>query len=315
MNHTGPRLSTSYDSLPFAFCSNHKFNHRTYNSVTIFTCVAVALSSPVAVVGNAFVLAAIWRNSSLRTPSYVFLCGLALTDFCRGLLGQPAYVLYRIAAQTVNKRLYCIANAVAHSIVPYLTTISGLTMTAMAVERWLLMSRRRLTIRRVYIIQGVLLFLAIPYMAVRRLPGMKAYFDRALVPIMDGSIGLCCLVISSVAYFKVFRIIRQHKQQVHANPNMIYSGLTGFNLEKYQKSVYTMLWIMALFLLGFSPYAFSTVLIELLNVSYETSDALLHLSTTLLLMTSSVNPMLYIWRVREIRGEVKQLSRKIFCRL
>lgn len=314
MNHTGPKLSNSYDSLPFDFCSNHKINHTRYNSITIFTCVTVALSSPVAVVGNALVLAAIWRNPSLRTPSYVFLCGLALTDLCIGILGQPAYVLYRIAALIVNKRLYCIANAVAHSIVPYFPTVTGLTMTAMAVERWLLMSRRRLTVRRVYIIQGVLLLIPIPYMALRRLPGMNAYFVTAIVHIMEGSIGLFCLVVSSVAYFKVFRIIRQHKQQVHANTDIIYGGPTGFNLEKYQKSVYTILWIMAMFSLGFSPYAFSAVLMELLNVSNETSTAVLHLSTTFLLMTSSVNPLLYIWRLREIREEVKQLNRKIFCR-
>ena len=314
MNHTGPKLSNSYDSLPFEFCSNHKFNHTRYDSITIFTCVAVALCSPVAVVGNVLVLAAIWRNPSLRTPSYIFLCGLALTDLCTGMLGQPAYVLYRTAVLIENRRLHCIAIAVAHSIVPYFATITGLTMTAMAVERWLLMSHRRLTVKRVYAIQGAFLFITIPYMALRRLPGMKAYFHRAIVSIMDGSLGLFCLVVSSVAYFKVFRIIRLQKQQVHVNGNTIHGGPTGFNLEKYQKSVYTILWIMALFLFGFSPYAFSTVLTELLNVSYETSVAVLHLSTTLILMTSSLNPLLYIWRLREIREEVKQVNRKILCR-
>ncbi|KAJ7353775.1 hypothetical protein OS493_032360 [Desmophyllum pertusum] len=300
INMTNARISSSSDNLPFNFCSNHKFNYTRYESITIFTCVAVALSSPVAVAGNALVLAAIWRNPCLRTPSYIFLGGLAFTDFCTGLLGQPFYVLYRVAELVTDKTLYCIASAIAHSIVPYLIIITGLTITAMAVERWLLMSRRRLTVRRVYIIQGVFLFIPVPYMALRRLPGMKKYFDIPIVPIMEGFIGICCFAISTLAYFKVFRIIRRHKQQVHAN-----TYAASINLEKYQKSVYTILWIMTLFLLSYSPYVFSTVFVELLNVSHETSTAVRHVSTTVMLLSSSLNPFLYIWRLREIRDEVK----------
>ena len=188
-------------------------------------------------------------------------------------------------------------------------------MTAMAVERWLLMSRRRLTVRQVYIILGVFLLIPIPYMALRRLPGMKAYFDIPTIPIlMAGYIGLCCFVVSYVAYFKVFRIIRQHKQQVLASANA-FSSPTSINLQKYQKSVYTILWIMALFVLGFSPYVFSTVFVEVLKISMETSNAVRHVSTVLMLMSSTLNPFLYIWRLIEIREEVKQLTRKIFYRV
>ena len=55
-------------------------------AVFMSVIVAVALLSPVAVVGNGLVLAAIWRNPSLRTPSYILLAGLAITDFCTGLI-------------------------------------------------------------------------------------------------------------------------------------------------------------------------------------------------------------------------------------
>ena len=48
--------------------------------------------SPVAVVGNALVLAAVWRNPSLRTPSYTLLTGLAITDLCTGVVTYPFYV-------------------------------------------------------------------------------------------------------------------------------------------------------------------------------------------------------------------------------
>ena len=313
MNGTDDKLSSS-ENLPFGFCSNHKFNYTRYGSITIFSCVTMALSSPVAVMGNALVFAAILRNPSLRTPSFIFLGGLTLADLGVGVLGQPFYVLYKVAELIIAKRLYCIASAIAHSIVPYLTILTGLTITAMAVERWLLMSHRRLTVRQVYIILGVFLLIPIPYMVLRRLPGMEQYFDIPIVPIMEGSAGTCCFLISSVAYFKVFRIIRQHKQQVHASSNVV-TGQTSIDLEKYQKSVYTILWIMALFLVSYSPYVIFTVFLEFLNVTYEIHTAVLHISTIVMLMSSTLNPFLYIWRLREIREEVKQLIRKILCRI
>ena len=46
--------------------------------------------------GNALILAAIWRNPSLRTPSYFLLAGLAFTYFCTGLLSQAFYVMYKL---------------------------------------------------------------------------------------------------------------------------------------------------------------------------------------------------------------------------
>lgn len=313
MNETNSGLFSSSENLPFDFCSNHIFNNTRYSAtVNIFTCVIVALLSPVAVLGNGLVLAAIWRNASLRTPSYIFLGGLALTDFCTGLLGEPFYVLYRVAELVVDKRLYCITNPIAHSIIPYLVIITGVTLTAMAVERWLLMSHRRVTVRRVYLTQGVCLLIPIPYMALRRLPGMEPYFDVPIVPIMEGTIGLCCFIISSLAYYKVFGIIRRHKRQV--GTSSIANGPSSINImEKYKKSVYTILWILALFLATFSPYVFSAVFVEFLNASRETSLVVLHVSTTVMLMSSSLNPFLYIWRLRELRQEAKKLIKKVCC--
>ena len=175
------------------------------------------------------------------------------------------------------------------------------------------MSRRSLiTVRRVYIIETTFALLLIPYMALRRLPGMTEYFDVPITSIIEGVMAFFCFAISSLAYFKVFRIIHHHQQQVHANTNP--AGQNVINLEKYRKSVHTILWILALFLLCYSPFALSTTFMKALDISYETSLTVLHLATTFLFLSSSLNPFLYIWRLKDIRNEAKQVVRKIFCR-
>ena len=55
-----------------------------------------AVFSLVAVVGNALILAAIRRKSSLRTPFYILLAGLAATDLATGLITQPMYATYAL---------------------------------------------------------------------------------------------------------------------------------------------------------------------------------------------------------------------------
>ena len=77
MNMTNTTFSSISDNNLFTFCYNHKFNHKD-ESLTIHTCVTNTLSAPVAVAGNSLVLAGIWRNTSLRTPSYILLARYSL---------------------------------------------------------------------------------------------------------------------------------------------------------------------------------------------------------------------------------------------
>ena len=96
------------------------------------------------IVANALILAAIWKNPSLRTPSYVLLAGLAFSDFCTGLLSQPSYVLYKLGVMTGSVNLFCIAAIVFANVSGYFFCLTFIVMTIIAVERWLHMSRRSL---------------------------------------------------------------------------------------------------------------------------------------------------------------------------
>ncbi len=129
-----------------------------YDAVTLTTCVMNAVLSPVAVAGNALILAAIWRNPSLRTPSYILLAGMAFTDFGTGLVTQPFYALDRFAEFKRIKTQYCFAYRISNIAGPYLSVVTALTITLMAVERWLHVSCSSLkTVRRVIIIYCLLL--------------------------------------------------------------------------------------------------------------------------------------------------------------
>ncbi|KAL9958820.1 hypothetical protein ACROYT_G035885 [Oculina patagonica] len=92
-------------------------NHSSvFYAVTISASVIITILSPVAVIGNALIMGAIRKNPSLRTPSYILLRALALTDLCTGLITQPLYVTAELicleSPQEINKQLPFLVPAV-----------------------------------------------------------------------------------------------------------------------------------------------------------------------------------------------------------
>ena len=61
-------------------------------SIVIVNCVLNAPLMLTSITGNALALAAILRTPSLRSPSNVFLCSLALSDLLVGLIVQPVFI-------------------------------------------------------------------------------------------------------------------------------------------------------------------------------------------------------------------------------
>ena len=284
--------------------------------------IIVVVLSPAAVVGNALVLSAILKNSSLRTPSYILLAGLAFTDFGTGLISQPLYVINAIAFSKVAKdfntfnrssspRTYLALRMVGNGIGSYFGTLTMLIITIMSIERWLHMSRRSLvTVRRTYIAIAVLLLLPIPFAVCRVLLSNPS---KIAVNVASSISFIFCLVITPVAYFIVFQIIRAHQQQIHSSELSQNAAQPAMHMAKYKKSGFTILYILAIFLICYLPISITFGLIPVLNYEKETVP-LLNFSFLLAFMSSSLNPVLYLWRMKDIRNEVARLIKAVLCK-
>ena len=277
-----------------------------YYHATLTSCVVTSLLAPMAVVANALIMAAIWRNPSLRTPSYVLLAGLAFTDFCTGLLSQPFYVVYKLSDLTGNLRMFCIAGTVTESIALHLSSLTLVVLTMIAVERWLHMSRRSLfTVRRVVILYATFAVFLVFGVAARMYGEKKREVLNVLVALYLLA-AAACVVVTAFSYFKVFRIIRHHQCQVQTNENSI-------NMEKYKKSIFTILYILTVFISSYIPY-FCCMLVVLVLQDYgKSSYAAFNACAAIVFSSSFVNPLLYYWRIKEIRNSVRLMVRKLCC--
>ena len=265
-------------------------------------------------------LAAIWRNPSLRTPSYILLAGLAFTDLCTGIITEPFWAandLIYLVDPLINPHdqnswptFYLITKDIGNGCFGYFFNLTLLIITLMSIERWLHMSRRSmLTVRRLYRIIAVLFFLPITLVAYK--------FNDQYSPsfyFTNMSVILFCILVTSVAYFKVFKIIRRHQQQIHANESAQNFAQPAINFKKYKKSVLSILYILVIFYIGYLPMAF-TLGLALFDTKYDKIiEKSFFVSTVLVFLSSSLNPLLYLWRMKDIRNQVTKLVKQILCR-
>ena len=279
--------------------------------LTFSTAVVIALLSVPAVAGNALILATIWRRTFLRTSFHSLLSGLAVTDLLAGLISQPLYASSHLingqnaAVKLDNPEVGSVLGIIAGFSTYLFINITLATMTVMSIERWLYMSRRSSTTsHRRYYAAIVILLSPIPALVVYILTLRELAFWYTLCKITIAKFSFCYLIIS-FAYFKVYQIIRRHQLQTQATVTSQNFDQPAIDLAKYKKSVATMLYIFLLLSMCFLPFFVSSVLSLL--ITGEVKESSIDLSMVLVFLSSSLNPGLYIWRMRDIRRGLKQL--------
>ena len=289
----------------------------SFYAVTISASVITAIFAPVAVVGNALIMAVIWKNRSLRTPSYIFLWCLAFTDLCTGLITQPLQVTANLIClkkpQAIKEQLLLlrIFRGIVEGSASFFTTLTLILITLMSVERWLHMTRRSLlTVRRTFMIVTVVSLLLIPFAVFRLLYFLNGnyetfYYVSSSVPL------LVCLLITTIAYFKVYRVIRRHHLQIKESETSHNFGRRAVNLAKYKKSVFLVLYILVVFYISYVPI-FVTIIFSVFSYYHSVLESVQKIFGMLWLLSSSINPLIYLWRMNDIRNGVINLLKPLF---
>ncbi|XP_078361245.1 uncharacterized protein LOC144645540 [Oculina patagonica] len=115
------------------------------------------------------------------------------------------------------------------------------------------------------------------------------------------------LVTSIFSYTKIHLKLRHHQAQVQNN--VPQGGEISLNIEKYKKTVSSILWVQLALVACYVPFAVAAVL----DVKGIKSDVARLTTETLVYLNSSLNPLLYCWKIREVREAVKDTIRQLCC--
>ena len=117
---------------------------------------------------------------------------------------------------------------------------------------------------------------------------------------------VCSLLISAFSYIKIY--VRLRHQLLHAQGHVHQqqpapSGVVA-NVARYKKTVSSIAWVQLGLFACYLPFSVSHIIV-MLKISRNFFAIASYISLSLLYLNSSLNPILYCWKIRVVKQEVK----------
>ena len=271
-----------------------------------------------ATLGNVLILVALRNVSSIHPPTKLLFRCLAITDLCVGLLGQPLYVYVWYIISYLDIGNFIVELYYVYLFIIYvLFAVSILTSAAISVDRLLalllgLRYRHVVTLRRVRVVIACVWFIAVSNASLYSVASILFHTSwwtfRALV--------IFSIIVSTFSYTKIFFTLRHQQAQVqdHVQPEQSSRVRSVLNIARYKKTVYSVAWIQFAMLACYGPNILMAFLFDLRNIDLSTEVRIAReISGCLVFLNSSLNPVLYSWRIKDVKQEVKTTIRKCLC--
>lgn len=287
----------------------------------ILTSIINIASSPTAVAGNFIVIFSVWKTPSLHTPSNVFICCLAFSDLTVGLLAQPFFVIHKIGEILRRFDMYCTTRILLESLGNVTAGASVLTMTGIAVERWLalflhLRYNEIVTARRVLFAVACFWIVLVVLAAFRIFFMPPAIYSNILIAVISLS-----LLSTYLAYIKILQCVRKHEHRIEiveieiTRSSLHIEQKTGNtrNMKRYKKSTVAMIIVVGLFTACYLPFLCVKLALKVWGYTTPVKTAYLY-ATTIALLNSSLNPLVYCWRINTLRHAMKKVLKEKLCK-
>ena len=289
-----------------------KLVHHSRSSILAF-CVSHFTFSLVATLGNLLVIRALIKASTIPANVRKMFISLAFSDLAVGLLPQLMdaiiyAVVWKMASRGENLAFLCpTVLSVLSYFVYSLVAASFLNVTVIASDRLLavslhlryqeLVTARRLTtvLVSVWIISCVF-------------PILYILFPKE-IEMVTAIISLIGYALTTVAYVRIYKVVKYHQNQIYSQ-NQLQNAQTR-EAHRQRKSAYNSLFVSVVFLACYFPFFPCTILYET-NTSEISFLVAQVASVFLICLNSSLNPIVYCWRYREIREIVKSTVKKLF---
>ncbi|XP_031551209.1 G-protein coupled receptor 12-like [Actinia tenebrosa] len=285
----------------------HLFYRSPSHEEKSFLLAMIVLNAVMAAVtscSNAVVIYTISRTPSLQTPSNILILGLAISDFCVGMFVQPSYCVFRYAEYRRHIDMFCTCSQVYLYSCVMLIGISIATLTSITGDRFLavhlhLRYRELVTIKRYGILLAIIWAFGVTLTIVTLFK-----FGKGLIAVYI-LIFVVLFLMNVYFIWKVFRVIRRHSAQIQVQQQ---SAL--HSIKRRKKSVYTMYSMIAAFLMCYIPYLGASIGNILNKRMTQATRNVIIVTETLIMFNCVLNPIIYCWRIEDMRDAVFNLLKK-----
>ena len=285
-----------------------------YRSSYIANCILNVLICCTATMLNSVTILAIRKTSSLSKTLKTLLLSLAVSDLGVGLLAQPLYIANLAMALEQNTE-----NDAAHVmnkasfILGYLVSFASFFgVTALSADRFLaihlhLRYQEIVTYKRVVgVVTAIWLFSVF-------LSLVRQWTPMSIIYVIFAIIVVACLITVALLSYKIYMVIRQHQQHIQAlQVQQLAQNGAMANVGRLRKSAVTAIYVYLMFVLCYLPFICILWTIAITGTSDPLLTIIQRYTVTLVFLNSSLNPLIYCWKMRDIRHNIMNILRNVF---
>ena len=288
--------------LQYAFSNSDLKELRT---TFIANCVFNNFLSYTAIMLNIITMYAIRRTSSLPKTLKTLLLSLAFSDVGVGLFVQPLYTFSLVKWLKLD-RPSCNTYHVWNISSNLFSAASFLGVVAVSVDRVLavhlhLRYQELVTQKRaVTVVISIWVFSAFISLLVL----WSSSATQNLVLLVIAAIGF---IVSFVVCTRIYLTVRRHKKQIQSMQiQEIVQAREKANSTALIKSTVGLFYVYLVFLISYLPFFICIAVVRIYGSSIAFRKVFIF-SWTLIFLNSSLNPVIYCWKMRHIRRVIIEM--------
>ena len=297
--------------------SGNSANVKDFRPVLIANCVLNSFLSYTTIILNIVTIHVIRKTALLPKPLRTLVLSLAASDVGVGLLAQPLYIS-SLVCSLKRKRIDCISNEGLLAVIILFCTSSLFSVVTISLDRFLavhlhLRYQELVTHKRV-------LAAVISIWLLSAIISSSVFWNplRVSLRVIELVVVTVCLILVVIVYWRIYIVLKRHKNQIQSLQiqevqQSVQNGDLS-NFLKLRKSALGTFYVCILFFICYLPF----YILSFIRLAYPLSlisfyEASLY-TTTLFFLNSSLNPVIYCWKMGPIRRTLMDVMRGIVNR-
>ena len=294
-NFSLPSNSSDEDKFNGHFFEFQRYIQNEVNYMTAISVTAIIICTTL--FGNAAILITIWKTSSLHSVANILLSSLAVSDFAVGLVVQPLFIASLRRRTYLAFILYVIFGS-------FFIIASFLNVTAIGIERLLAL---QLHLRYNAVVTSFRATLVIIFIWL--FSGIVSSFSLWIPKVFyiaPSILYISVLAGNFVVYLKIYLIIRRHQRQIQHQQQQQQHNIFS-DVKRFKRTALKTFFACIVLICCYMPYSLVVKIAVIEGLKFSTR--VYFITVALIFLNSTINPLLYYWRDKEIRTALKQL----FC--
>ena len=272
----------------------------------IVNSVLNAFLSISAIILNSVTILALRKTPSLPKPLKTLLLTLAVSDLGVGLVVEPFFfgLLVKWLHRNSSSGAVCTA---FETIASFFSAASFFGVMALSSDRFLAV---HVHLRyQELVTHGRVVAVVISIWVISAFLSLLFLWVSPLICfIVFAVIGVVCLALSAILYFNIYFTVRRHRNEIQA------LQVQQTNAARPRKSAVCTFYVYIVFMLCYLPQFCSFTVVVMSDLT--TGVYVFHISSlTLFFLNSSLSPIIYCWKMRQIRRTVIDIARNTFQQL